>query len=88
MVRQYQVVLDPDAELAGIAAVALGFGHVHGMTLGFGSTLLGEAVDYAIYYLIQARAGGAALWLRVARATLSGRRANADTWITATGSAA
>ena len=46
--------------LAGIAAVSLGFGGVHGMTLGFGSTLIGEAVDYAIYYLIQARAGVAA----------------------------
>ncbi len=47
--------------LAGIAAVSLGFGHVHGMTLGFGTTLIGEAVDYAIYYLIQARpAAGAA----------------------------
>lgn len=42
--------------LAGIAAVALGFGQVHGMTLGFGATLVGEAVDYAIYYLVQARA--------------------------------
>ncbi|WP_350081218.1 MMPL family transporter [Aquabacterium humicola] len=42
--------------VAGIAAVALGFGSVHGMTLGFGSTLIGESVDYAIYYLIQARA--------------------------------
>ena len=41
--------------LAGIAAVAAGFGQVHGMTLGFGSTLIGEAVDYAIYYLIQAQ---------------------------------
>ena len=41
--------------VAGIAAVALVFGNVHGMTLGFGSTLIGEAVDYAIYYLIQAR---------------------------------
>jgi predicted exporter len=48
--------------LAGIAAVALGFGQVHGMTLGFGTTLIGEAVDYAIYYLVQARvpAGAAA----------------------------
>ncbi len=46
--------------LAGIAAVALGFGHVHGMTLGFGATLIGEAVDYAIYYLVQARRGSAA----------------------------
>lgn len=42
---------------AGIVAVSLGFGTVHGMTLGFGTTLIGEAVDYAIYYLIQARAG-------------------------------
>jgi len=35
--------------LAGIAAVSLGFGSVHGITLGFGATLIGEAVDYAIY---------------------------------------
>ena len=41
--------------LAGIAAVSLVFGHVHGITLGFGTTLIGEAVDYALYYLIQAR---------------------------------
>ena len=41
--------------VAGIAAVSLGFGQVHGITLGFGTTLIGEAVDYAIYYLIQAR---------------------------------
>ena len=46
--------------LAGIAAVQLGFGQVHGMTLGFGTTLIGEAVDYAIYYLIQARAADGA----------------------------
>ena len=50
--------------VAGIAAVSLVFGGVHAMTLGFGTTLIGEAVDYAIYYLIQARAGGAAHWLR------------------------
>ncbi|MCC7150422.1 MAG: MMPL family transporter [Rubrivivax sp.] len=43
--------------LGGIVAVSLGFGSVHGMTLGFGSTLIGESVDYAIYYLIQARVG-------------------------------
>ncbi len=43
--------------LAGIAAVSIGFSQVHGMTLGFGTTLIGEAVDYAIYYLIQARPG-------------------------------
>lgn len=41
--------------LVGISAVSLGFGQVHGITLGFGATLIGEAVDYAIYYLIQAR---------------------------------
>lgn len=41
--------------LCGIAAVSLVFGNVHGITLGFGTTLIGEAVDYAIYYLIQAR---------------------------------
>ena len=41
--------------VGGTAAVALAFGNVHGLTLGFGSTLIGETVDYAIYYLIQAR---------------------------------
>jgi predicted exporter len=41
--------------VAGVATVSLVFGGVHGMTLGFGTTLIGEAVDYAIYYLIQAR---------------------------------
>ena len=39
--------------LAGVVAVALGFGVVHGITLGFGVTLIGEAVDYAIYLFIQ-----------------------------------
>ncbi len=55
--RSLAVALLPVASgvLAGIAAVSLGFGQVHGMTLGFGTTLIGEAVDYAIYYLIQAR---------------------------------
>jgi len=35
--------------IAGVAAVGLAFGSVHGVTLGFGATLLGEGVDYAIY---------------------------------------
>ncbi len=35
--------------LAGIAVVSFAFGSVHGVTLGFGVTLMGEAVDYAIY---------------------------------------
>ncbi|MGB8146014.1 MAG: MMPL family transporter [Chromatiaceae bacterium] len=39
--------------LAGVAAVSLGFGVVHGVTLGFGTALIGEAVDYSIYLLIQ-----------------------------------
>jgi predicted exporter len=39
--------------LAGVAAVAAGFGVVHGLTLGFGITLIGEAVDYAIYLFVQ-----------------------------------
>ena len=52
--------------VAGTATVSLVFGGVHGLTMGFGGTLIGETVDYAIYYLIQAR--GAALpgtgWMR------------------------
>jgi predicted exporter len=43
--------------LAGVAVVALGFGTVHGVTLGFGITLIGEAIDYAIYLFGQQRAG-------------------------------
>ena len=42
--------------LAGVAAVVLGFGAVHGITLGFGITLIGEAVDYSIYLFVQKRA--------------------------------
>ncbi|HLQ11875.1 MAG TPA: MMPL family transporter [Steroidobacteraceae bacterium] len=53
--------------LAGAAAVALGFGVIHGVTLGFGVTLIGESVDYSIYLLIQARRGpdgnAAATWI-------------------------
>jgi predicted exporter len=57
------------AALIGIAAVAAGFGAVHGITLGFGITLIGESVDYSIYYFIQSRrsaesAHGAASWQR------------------------
>jgi predicted exporter len=44
--------------VAGIAAVSLGHGVVHGITLGFGMTLIGEAVDYAIYLFVQAERGG------------------------------
>ncbi len=55
--------------LAGITAVSLVYGEVHGITLGFGTTMIGEAVDYAIYLFVQ-RPGPAAqrtfwrtLWL-------------------------
>jgi predicted exporter len=52
--------------LVGIAAVALFFGAVHGITLGFGVTLIGESVDYSIYFFIQSGRGeaGAASWQR------------------------
>ncbi|WP_230970496.1 MMPL family transporter [Nitrogeniibacter aestuarii] len=43
--------------LVGVCAVGLVFGHVHGITLGFGIPLIGEAVDYAIYYFIQRNGG-------------------------------
>jgi predicted exporter len=46
--------------LAGIAAVALGFGVVQGVTLGFGITLIGEGVDYSIYLFVQSRSGAEA----------------------------
>ncbi|HUE31156.1 MAG TPA: MMPL family transporter, partial [Verrucomicrobiae bacterium] len=46
--------------LAGVAAVSLGFGVVHGITLGFGVTLIGEAVDYAIYLFVQSGGRAAA----------------------------
>jgi predicted exporter len=39
--------------LGGIAAVSAWFGTVHAITLGFGITLIGEAVDYAIYLFSQ-----------------------------------
>ena len=42
---------------AGVAAVSLGFGSVHGITLGFGVTLIGEGVDYAIFLFIRATPG-------------------------------
>ena len=45
--------------LAGVAAVSLGFGVVHGITLGFGTALIGEAVDYSIYLFLQSEQGAA-----------------------------
>ncbi|HEV8500943.1 MAG TPA: hypothetical protein VGR63_05160 [Casimicrobiaceae bacterium] len=37
--------------VAGVCAVSLGFGSVHALTLAFGTTLVGEAVDYPSYVL-------------------------------------
>jgi predicted exporter len=45
--------------VAGIAAVSLGFGTVHGVTLGFGVALIGEGVDYSIYLFTQTTPGTA-----------------------------
>jgi predicted exporter len=50
--------------LVGVASVALGFGVVHGITLGFGITLIGEAVDYSIYFFIQSAGGLTGRWER------------------------
>lgn len=50
--------------IVGVAAVALGFGVVHGITLGFGITLIGEAVDYSIYFFIQSAGGATERWER------------------------
>jgi len=49
---------------AGLAAAALAFGAIHAITLGFGLTLIGEAVDYAIYVQVQrtADANNTRLW--------------------------
>lgn len=41
--------------LYGIASVSLASGVVHGITLGFGTTLIGESVDYSIYLFVQNR---------------------------------
>ncbi|MDO9112646.1 MAG: MMPL family transporter [Polaromonas sp.] len=52
--------------LAGVAAVSLGFGAVHGITLGFGTALIGEAVDYSIYLFVQSEQadGGQDSWVK------------------------
>ena len=43
--------------VAGVVAVSAWFGTVQGITLGFGATLLGEAVDYPSFLLTQLHAG-------------------------------
>ncbi len=51
--------------VAGIAVVSLVHGTVFGITVGFGSALIGEAVDYAIYFFVQSGRDGLAHWRRV-----------------------
>ncbi len=68
--------------IAGITAVSLAFGTVHGMTLGFGATLIGETVDYAIYYLIQARGRSMPSASREAAAQPGWQRWLKDSWPT------
>src|SRR3990170_7169456 len=41
----------------GTAAVSLAFGNLHAITLGFGATLVGEAVDYPSYACLNAGPG-------------------------------
>lgn len=48
--------------LAGIVAVSLAYGTVFGITVGFGSALIGEAVDYSIYYFVQSGRSGVDDW--------------------------
>lgn len=48
--------------LAGVVAVSLVHDTVYGITVGFGAALIGEAVDYAIYYFVQSGQLGEARW--------------------------
>ena len=58
--------------LAGLAAVAIAFGSIHGITLGFGLTLIGEAVDYAVYVQVQRQqANNIYLWRGLLLAVLT-----------------
>ncbi len=57
--------------VCGVAAVSVVFGGVHGITLAFGFTLLGVAIDYPLHYLSQARREAPAQALRSTWPTLS-----------------
>ncbi len=60
--------------LAGYAVVSWTHGSIHGITLAFGVTLIGEAVDYAIYTFVQSDERGAystLFWRRVYLAALT-----------------
>ena len=60
--------------LAGYAAVGWSNNTIHGITLAFGVTLIGEAVDYAIYTCVQSDERGAhspLFWRQVYLAVLT-----------------
>ena len=60
--------------LCGFAAVGLVAGSIHAITLAFGMTLIGEAVDYAIYTGVQREPDGRhppAFWRALALALLT-----------------
>lgn len=65
------------AALAGMAAVATLFGSVHGITLAFGFTLIGVALDYPVHLFSHHRPGRAAthtvreIWPTLAAGALS-----------------
>lgn len=50
------------AVVAGVVAVSLAHDTVFAITIGFGTSLVGEAVDYAIYYFLQSSRGGLDEW--------------------------
>ncbi len=52
--------------LAGIATVSISFGMIHGITLGFGTALIGEAIDYSIYLFVQSESDKAnqQVWMK------------------------
>lgn len=49
------------AALAGIIAVSTVYGHIHGITLAFGVTLVGVTIDYPIHLFTHLRNKGSAL---------------------------
>jgi predicted exporter len=51
--------------LAGVVVVSLVHGTVFAITVGFGAALIGEAVDYAIYFFVQSGRMGLASWRRL-----------------------
>jgi predicted exporter len=60
--------------LAGFAVVGWVYGSIHGITIAFGVTLIGEAVDYAIYTFVQRDSRGRhapEFWRQMALATLT-----------------